>query len=454
MIRSFFPLMTVMSALSAVTLFAQAGPGNVAEGTLVLAKKSYTVAHGLAYEATIDDEPSIVVVLSGQPISSEMLTAARGAEKDGGDGEFGLPFLKLIFQKNGELRKWSAAAKNTSLNGQSGTATGGLKLGGGRASGKITQPLASEAMIPSEFNVHFDIPLLKPGESLPASTPMKRGPAANVKPTVTGVFKGNGKEAKIAYVSAHWREPFDGKPSIVLVFSEKDHSKDPKPDFNASFGKFGSSLTISVHEDGGILGCEVAHSAHEKRGFSSLGSIHMSDFSYADGKVSGELTTDGQLDTFGETWEVKLKFVAPLGEIPKEFQVPEPTKPAKKETATANDEPAIAGGSAEDEPASPPAAGTLKVKDLALTSDATNVEYQAMMEHVVFQSVADVKSVCAELATKLKAQGWKSDGADMIQPSSSILHRSRGEASLTIFVKPGPGGSNVQIFTEGLAWEG
>ena len=99
----------------------------------------------------------------------------------------------------------------------------------------------------------------------------KPGPAANVKPSVTGVFKGNGKEAKLAHVSAHWREPFSDKPSMVLVFTEKDHSKDKKPDFNAAFGKFGSALIISLHEDGGIFGCQVVHSAHYKQGFSSIG---------------------------------------------------------------------------------------------------------------------------------------------------------------------------------------
>ncbi len=85
----------------------------------------------------------------------------------------------------------------------------------------------------------------------------KPGPAANVKPSVTGVFKGNGKEAKLAHVSAHWREPFSDKPSMVLVFIEKDHSKNEKPDFDAGFGKFGSALIISLHEDGDIFGCEV-----------------------------------------------------------------------------------------------------------------------------------------------------------------------------------------------------
>ena len=36
--------------------------------------------------------------------------------------------------------------------------------------------------------------------------------------------------------------------------------------------------------------------------------------------MKGELTTDGPAESFGETWEVNVKFVAPLGEIPKEFQ--------------------------------------------------------------------------------------------------------------------------------------
>src|SRR5881397_89835 len=181
------------------------------------------------------------------------------------------------------------------------------------------------------FDVRFDVALLRAGESLPATVAKKPGPAANVKPSVTGVFKGNGKEAKIAQVSAHWREPFSDKPSMVLVFTEKDHSKDKKPDFNAGFGKFGSALVVSLHEDGDIFGCEVAHSALKHQNFSSIGKIQTNNFEYADGKVQGELTTDGPADVFGESWEVNVKFVAPLGEIPKEFQ-PAVPKQAEEET--------------------------------------------------------------------------------------------------------------------------
>src|SRR5438034_11819408 len=71
--------------------------------------------------------------------------------------------------------------------------------------------------------------------------------------------------------------------------------------------------------------------ARIKQGFSSIGSIRTNDFTFEDGKVEGELTTDGQVDTFGETWEVKIKFLAPLGEIPKEFQPAESKKSAKEE---------------------------------------------------------------------------------------------------------------------------
>ena len=396
----------------------------------------------------------IVVVLSGQAVSAEKLKEARAEEKDGHDASFNRPYLKLEFTKAGELSHWSAGAGISFMSKGPSEVTAELKSQNGRAIGKASQPNETEGNFHSGFDVHFDVALLGIGESLPATK--KPGPAANVKPSVTGTFKGNGKEAKLAYASAHWCEPFSDKPSMVLVFTEKDHSKDKKPDFNASFGKFGSALIISLHEDGEIFGCQVVHSAHSKQGFSSVGQIKTDNFEFTDGKVQGELTTDGQAEVFGETWEVNLKFVAPLGEIPKEFQVPEKKiekapadKPTTKKQATedAEDE------DKDENSTSKPAADQLKVKDLAITKDATDIEYNAMVEHVLFKSKSAVKTVCAELTANLKAQGWTNDGGDLITPASSILKRKRGEASLTIFVKPEGGGSQVQIFTEGLAWE-
>jgi hypothetical protein len=217
------------------------------------------------------------------------------------------------------------------------------------------------------------------------------------------------------------------------------------------FGKFGSALIISLHEDGGIFGCQVVHTAHEKQGFTSIGQIKTNNFQFANGQVQGELTTDGQAEVFGETWDVNLKFVAPLGEIPKEFQVADSKKPDEDAT----DKPATTKPATRlSEKAAPePAQDQLNVKDLSLTRDASDIEYKALVEHLLFKSKANVKAVCAELAANLKAQGWTKDGSDMVTAASSILKRKRGDAALTIFVKPENGGSQVKIFTEGLSWD-
>jgi hypothetical protein len=134
-------------------------------------------------------------------------------------------------------------------------------------------------------------------------------PAADDAP-LSGVFKGNGKEAKLAYVSTRKGEPFADKPTIIITFTEKDHSKEKKPDIRAGFGHFGSALIITINEEGKIIGCVVAHSAHEKQGFNSLGNIKMSDFKIADSKMQGRIATNGEQKTFGETWEVDIKFQA------------------------------------------------------------------------------------------------------------------------------------------------
>jgi hypothetical protein len=176
--------------------------------------------------------------------------------------------------------------------------------------------------------------------------------------------------------------------------------------------------------------------------------------------VEGELVTDGEIDTFGEKWEVNLKFVAPLGEIPKEFQVPDSKKSEKTTTEKpTNKKETAAADSDEDEeseqPASKPAAkDQLNVKDLAVTKDATDFEYKTGVEHLSFKSPSTTKAVCTELTANLKAQGWKNDGSDLITPASSILKRKREGATLTIFVKPDGPGSKVQMMTEGLSWEG
>jgi hypothetical protein len=450
MIKKFIFLLAAVTALDTAIL-AQEAKTKTGEGTLTLSKKTFQLAHAVAYESATGGEADLTVVLTAQPVSNERLKKALATEKEGGFGEFPSPYLKLIFKPTGELKHWSAVGGGTTVGGSS-DGTGELKLQDGRVVGKGSAAVVPDAFIRKGFDVRFDVGLVKKGDELAVSTAKKYGPAAKVKPSVTGIFKGNGKEAHLAYVSARWGEPFSGKTGIVLVFSEKDQSKSKKPDNDAMFGKLGDALIISLHEDGDIYSCQVVHGALKNKGFSSSGSIETSGFTYDAGKVEGELTTNGPVDTFGETWEVKLKFVAPLGEIPKEFQVAETA--ATETKASPKSEKDEADDDSDEKPASKASVSGLNARELALTKDASDIEYKALVKQMSFTSKLPVKSACAELAANLKGQGWTKDGSDLITANSSILKRKRGPASLTIFVKPDNGGSKISLMTEGLSWDG
>ena len=110
-----------------------------------------------------------MVVLSGQAVAGEKLKETKEAEKDGGDGDFNRPYLKLVFKTTGELKYWSAGAGGTMLGRRRGSATGELKLQDGHVIGKASQANETDAMFSSGFDVRFDVALIKAGDSLPAS---------------------------------------------------------------------------------------------------------------------------------------------------------------------------------------------------------------------------------------------------------------------------------------------
>jgi len=133
-------------------------------------------------------------------------------------------------------------------------------------------------------------------------------PELRAEPAVSGTFKGDGKEAKLAHCTSRKGEPTAGKATTVLVFTEKDHSKDAQAEIKAGFGEFGSALIVTVDSDGEIVGCEVAHTAHKKSPFSSTGKVRMSDYKNAGGEVMGKLSTGGEVETFKQKWQVELTF--------------------------------------------------------------------------------------------------------------------------------------------------
>ncbi len=135
-------------------------------------------------------------------------------------------------------------------------------------------------------------------------------PDASAEPGVSGNFLGDGKPAKLAFVSAKKGEPFSDKDTVVVVLTEKDQSKSKNPKFDAGFGKLGSALILTINTEGRIIGCEVAHSAHTKSPFSAVGRIKTADFKWADGVVQAKVSTGGDDEAFGQKWNVDLKFEA------------------------------------------------------------------------------------------------------------------------------------------------
>src|SRR5581483_1813590 len=220
--KKFVCLLLTIISLQGAALCAQ-DAAKTGEGKMTLSKKTYQLAHALAYESATGGEPDLTVVLTAGPVSNEKLKKELATEKEGNFAEFPTPYLKLIFTKTGELKNFSAVGGGTTIGGSS-DGKGELKIQDGHVVGKASAALDPSAIVPKGFDVRFDVPLHKAGDEVPASAAKKYGPAANVKPSVTGTFAGNGKEAKLNYASARWTEPFDNKPGILLLFTEKDHS--------------------------------------------------------------------------------------------------------------------------------------------------------------------------------------------------------------------------------------
>lgn len=131
---------------------------------------------------------------------------------------------------------------------------------------------------------------------------------ARAADSISGRYVGNGKDVRLAFVSAWVREGMSGKPAVVIVMTEKDHAASKKPDWDADFGKFGSALTVSLHrEDGGLFGCQVAHQALKRQPVSVLGTIKAEDVSFAGERVKARFTSNGPMKIFDEPCEVDIR---------------------------------------------------------------------------------------------------------------------------------------------------
>jgi len=416
------------------------------EGIVTISDHQYRLNYAVAYETRNQGEDGITLLVSDHKLNFEAIQAFLKTH-DGSDQELSLDqmYLRLTFDRSGKCRSCSASNQRGAAFSKFGRDVHSeLKLENGRVVGLAKLELQPDAVVKAAFEIRVDLPIGGPAPVKPAAGP--------VKPVVSGKFLGNGQPAKLSFVSVHPGEPFSDQPVAVIVCTEKDHARDPKPAFKAGFGEYGSALILSVHPDGKVIGCEVAHAGHGKMPFSSAGSVRVYDFEFGDGRMAGEISSDGEQKFFEKTWEVSLKFEAPYTP---------PGKPAAKTVTPAAPAQGV-GKTGKLAPAAKPKTettsdtkpvDTLKVKDLALPKDAKDIEYKQLVKFIEFKSATAVQPLAADFSKKLAAQGWKADkGGDLVTPKSAILSRVRGAAKLTIFVKPHEQGSRVTMHTEGLDW--
>lgn len=127
----------------------------------------------------------------------------------------------------------------------------------------------------------------------------------------TGTYLANGKDARLAFLDARRGDPFGGNPVTILVFSEKDGSKEKDPGFKAQMGHLGDALVVHLSRNGAawdVIGTEFAHSALRHSGASGSGIVDVKDVKEAGGELSGHLYTKPGEDLFGEPIAIDLTF--------------------------------------------------------------------------------------------------------------------------------------------------
>ena len=127
-----------------------------------------------------------------------------------------------------------------------------------------------------------------------------------------------------------------------------------------------------MHEDGSTFGCQVAHAALKKSGFSSIGEIRAAAFDVSEGRIGGHFTTDCEKTSFDETWSVDLKFVVPFKtQAPAEQPLTSSSKPASSDSVASKSKSKPASGRPAD------ASAAVSVYDLPFPADAANIEFRA-----------------------------------------------------------------------------
>ena len=144
-----------------------------------------------------------------------------------------------------------------------------------------------------------------------ASVPGTHAFAADSVEGVEGVYRADGELADIQHVISHRGAPFGGSATTVLIFSNKDASKDDQPENHAGKGVFGDTVVVTLAraENGyEAIGSVFVHSKLKHPGISGTGLLHIENMSVKGNMLSGRIYTDPNGDLFSEPIQVNLNF--------------------------------------------------------------------------------------------------------------------------------------------------
>ncbi|HTN00990.1 MAG TPA: hypothetical protein VL132_03885 [Planctomycetaceae bacterium] len=278
------------------------------------------------------------------------------------------------------------------------------------------------------------------GSGLPAQEAAPAKAADPPKPC-EGTLKLDGKTYKLEHVLIYETKAFD-EEAIAVLLSEKaipiDKLKKSLTEGNGSDDSlflFQPHVKVTFTPGGKSQFCNAWA---DNFSLSVSGTKLTGEFEIKEGRITGK-TALANDDDGGSKGTFAATFSAPLLVFPRKAP---PTKPAEpKPPGKPDEKPKAAAGEA------------INVHDLPLPKDATQVEYKKIVQQLTCRSATDHKGVAKFLTEQLAAQGWTAAGSDLVGPVSAILRRERGEAELTLFVKPDGTGSKVTVMTKGLSWE-
>ena len=138
--------------------------------------------------------------------------------------------------------------------------------------------------------------------------------AKSLNGTVEGVYRVDGKDAKIAFARSSKGEPFSNHPTIEVELTEKDSSAATgSPMF--WHDKYGAAVVVTLmkNDDGSydVIGSTFLHPALKDGGSNGTGIVNLKDAKEANGVLAGELFTKPDMNLFGQKLDIDLKFKVP-----------------------------------------------------------------------------------------------------------------------------------------------